>query len=250
MTQTDLDPTRVVHRESLPGARNWSFIIRRGFTLRLTDPNGGANVSLLAYNAAEKLERYNAADTLKAQHTAFLTKGHVCYSDMGRVLLSLTEDSCGWHDTMCGVSNAEEVRRQYGEGRYQELRNGFHRNGRELFLIELGKWGLGKRDLVANLNLFSKVTVDDSGALHFHEGHSKAGDFVDLRAEMDTLVVLNTCPHPLDLAHGWNPKPVELAIWRNDPPGDDDPCRTSCEENRRGFDNTAIYHCQYGGADR
>lgn len=245
MTTPPLDTTRVVHQELLPGARNTSFILRRGFALRLTDRRGGANCSVLMYNAHERLERYNMADTLKAQHTAFLTQGHVCYSDMGRVLCSITADSCGWHDTVCGVSHAAGVAARYGEARYQEHRNAFHRSGRELFLIELGKWGLGRRDLVANINFFSKVTVDDAGAMHFHPGHSQAGAHVDLRAEMDTLVVLNTCPHPLDPGADWVPRPVDLAIYRADPVAADDPCMISCEENRRGFANTAIYHCQY-----
>jgi urea carboxylase-associated protein 2 len=245
MTIDTIDPDRVVHRELLPGARNWSFVIRRGFALRLTDRRGGANCSVLMYNAHEKLERYNMADTLKAQHTAFLTKGHVCYSDMGRVLCSIVEDTCGWHDTVCGVSNNAAVSAKYGEARYQEHRNAFHRSGRELFLIEMGKWGLGRRDLVANVNFFSKVTVDDDGAMRFHAGHAKAGDHVDLRAEMDTLVILNTCPHPLDPSTEWAPPPVELTVYRADPVAEDDVCMNSCDENRRGFANTAVYHCQY-----
>jgi urea carboxylase-associated protein 2 len=244
MTAPALDPERVVHREILPGARNWSLVIRRGFALRITDIRGGANCSALFYNANEKLERYNMADTLKAQHTAHLTRGHVCYSDMGRILVSIIGDSVGWHDPFGGVSNAALVRERFGERRYQEARNGFFRNGRELFLIELGKWGLGRRDLVSNVNFFSKVAVDDQGDMRFQEGHSKAGDCVDLRAEMDTLVVLNTCPHPLDPAVEWSPKPVDLAIWRADPASPDDVCRMSCPENARGFANTAIYHCQ------
>jgi len=238
-------PSAIVHRELLPGARNWSFIVRRGYTLRLTDHKGGANCSALFYNAQEKLERYNMADTLKAQHTARLTKGHVCYSDMGRILVSIVEDTCGWHDTVCGVSDAALVRARYGEARYQEHRNAFHRNGRELFLIELGKWGLGRKDLVPNVNFFSRVTVDDTGDLRYEPENSKAGDYVDLRAELDTLVVLNTCPHPLDPATEWTPRPVELSIRKADPVSDDDVCLNTCPENRRGFANTAIYHCQY-----
>jgi urea carboxylase-associated protein 2 len=245
MTTETRNSQRILHTELLPGARNWSFVIRRGHTLRLTDVKGGANCSALFYNAAEKLERYNMADTLKAQHTAFLTKGNVCYSDMGRILFSITEDTCGWHDTISGVSDAAMVTSKYGEARYQEHRNAFHRNGRDLFLIELGKWGLGRRDLVPNVNFFSKVAVDEAGAMHFVPGNSAAGDYVDLRAEMDTLIVLNTCPHPLDPSGDWSPKPMQLAIRKSEPMSEDDACLISCDENRRGFANTAIYHCQY-----
>lgn len=245
MTAESIDPDRIVHSELLPGARNWSFVIRRGFALRLADRRGGGNCSALFFNANDRLERYNMADTLKAQHTACLTAGHVCYSDMGRILVSIVEDTCGWHDPIGGVSNAELVRQRYGEARYQERRNAFHRDGRGLFLIELGKWGLGRKDLAANINFFSKVAVDDAGRMAFVPGHSKPGAHVDLRAEMDTLVVLNTCPHPMDPAPEWSPKPIELTIYRADPVGPDDLCLTSCPENARGFANTAIYHCQY-----
>ncbi len=245
MTSDTIARDRIVHSELLPGARNWSFIIRRGFALRLMDKRGGGNCSALFYNAHDRLERYNMADTLKAQHTAYLTKGHVCYSDMGRILMSVVEDSCGWHDTISGVSNAGMVRERYGEARYQEHRNAFHRDGRGLFLVELGKWGLGRRDLVANVNFFSKVVVDEAGQMAFLPGHSRPGAYLDLRAEMDTLVVLNTCPHPLDPSPEWAPKPIELTIYRADLVAADDVCLTNCPENGRGFANTAIYHCQH-----
>ncbi len=238
-------PDHIVLQDHLHGGESGSFILRRGYTLRLTDSEGGANVAALFYNAAEKLERYNMADTLKAQHIFYLTAGYVCYSDMGRILVSLTADTCGWHDTVCGVSNAALVREKYGEGRYQELRNDFYRNGRDRFLVELGKWGLGKRDLVANVNFFSKVTADGDGQLRFHPGTSHAGAFVDLRAEMDVLVVLHTCPHPLDPHPGYAPRPAALTLWESGiGGGPDDPCRLSRPENARGFANTARHFCQ------
>lgn len=228
----------VLYEDLLPAGTHCSFVLRRGTTLRLTDLEGGANVSALLYNFEEKLERYNMPDTLKAQHTAFLTKGHVCYSDMGRILVSVTADSCGWHDTVCGVSHAEDVRRQHGERRFQEHRNEMYRNGYDSLLVELGKWGLGKRDLCAPINFFSKVTADDAGTLAFCSGHSRAGDYVDLRAEMHVLIALSGCPHPLDPAPEYRPRQVRLTVRRAPAPATDDPCRLSCPENARGFINT------------
>jgi len=233
-----LDPKLVLWEEGVPGGAHWSGVIRRGNTLRVTDTNGGANVSMLFYNHEEKLERYNMADTLKGQHTVFLTKGNVCYSDMGRVLCSITEDTCGWHDTICGVSNASMVRRKYGEARYQEKHNDYYRNGYDSLLNEVGKYGLGKRDLVASLNLFSKVVVEENGNMKFQQGNSNAGDFVDLRFEMHTLVVLSTCQHPLDPEPAYNPGDINLTTWCSGAAGDDDPCRNSCSENQRAFINT------------
>lgn len=229
---------QLILEETLLGGAMRSLVIRRGCVLRLTDTEGGANVSALFFNAAHPPERYNMPDTLKAQHTAYLTRGFVLYSDMGRVLFSVTEDSCGWHDTLCGTTDAKGTARKYGPSSYQTERNAFHRNGRDNFLIELSKHGLGKRDLSANVNLFSKVTVDDDGAMQFHAGHSKPGASIDLRAEMDVLTVLSNTPHPMDPSTTWAPKPVRLRVLRGAAPGPDDFCRNFRPENVRGFENT------------
>lgn len=234
---------RLLYRTTLTGSSGmWSKIIGRGKTLRLTDLEGGANVGLLLYNALERHERYNMPDTLKGQQVFFLTSGCCLHSDMGRLLASITADSSGWHDTVCGCSDAELVRAKYGEQSYQTARNAFYRNGRECFLIELAKWGLGERDLVPNLNLFSKVLADADGALTFDPSHARAGAAIDLRCEMDVLVVLNTCPHPFDPSPNYAAKPVMLEVFRSDAVADDDACLRAHPENARAYANNEIYH--------
>jgi len=223
-----------------PGA-SWSHVLKRGTALRITDLEGGANVGALFYNFECPVERYNMPDTLKAQHIARLTKGFVLYSDMGRVLCSITDDSVGWHDPIGGASNRQLAAEKYGRATYQEVRNDYIKNGRDSFLIELGKWGLGPRDLISNVNFFSRVDVAADGGMTYHAGNSKAGDYVELRAEMNVLVILNTCQHPLDPAPKYAPKPVQLSIRKVDPPAADDPCRLSRPENERGFTVTERY---------
>lgn len=225
----------LLFEEYLPGGSSWSSIVRRHTTLRITDLEGGANVGLMAYNAAQPLDRLNLPDTLKAQYTAKLARRHVLMSDMGHVLLSITSDSCGWHDPLGGHGIAALVRRKHGERTYQEARNDRHRNAHDNFLVELGKHGLGQRDFVANVNLFSRLDVDTAGRLHFHPGNSPAGASVDLRAEMDVLVVLDTCPHPLDPNPNYAPKPVQLTLLKTSAPGKDDDCRNFRGENQRAF---------------
>jgi hypothetical protein len=220
----------------------WSGVISRGKTLRLTDLEGGANVGLLLYNADQPIERYNMPDTLKGQHIFHVRAPFCLHSDMGRVFASIVADSAGWHDTVCGCSDAKLVAQKYGEKNYQTARNEFYRNGRDCFLIELAKYGLGKRDLVPNLNLFSKVVADDSGKLSFVSSHSKAGGTIDLRFEMNTLVVLNTCQHPLDPDPVYHPRNVKLEVFVSAPPSADDPCRNSRPENVRAFINTENYY--------
>ena len=180
-------------------------------------------------------------DTLKAQHIARLTKGFVLYSDMGRVLCSITEDSVAWHDPIGGCSNAALVKAKYGEAKYQDCRNDYHKNSRDSFLVELGKWGLGPRDLIANVNFFSRVDVADDGGMAFHPGNSQPGSYVELRAEMNVLTIFNTCQHPLDPNPKYDPRPVQISIRRVAAPGPDDPCRLSRPENGRGFTLTERY---------
>lgn len=227
---------KLLYDETLPGGGHWSAILRRGRCLRVTDPEGGANVALLAFNATEKSERLNLPDSLKCQHTARITAGHCLYSDMGHVLLCVTADSAGWHDPIGGISTADEIRARYGEGNYQTLRNGFHRNGRDNLLVELGKWGLGPADLVMNLNLFSRLDAGADGELRWHPQPSPACAHVDLFAPMDTLVVLTALQHPMDPATTYAPKPVQLGVYAvDDTTAATAACRSARPENGRGL---------------
>jgi urea carboxylase-associated protein 2 len=227
--------------EPLRGGQMWSRVLKRGQVLRLTDVEGGAAVAALLFNADFPLERYNMPDTLKAQHIARVTTGNVLYSDMGRVLCSVIADTCGWHDTITGLENQAQSVQKYGVGDYQALRNDWHRNSRDNLLVELAKYGLGKRDFGPNLNFFVKVAADADGKLSWVSGNSKPGSSLELRSEMNTLVLLSNTPHPLDPATQYRTKPVQLAVRVGEPVRSDDACRTSCPENERGFALTEAY---------
>jgi uncharacterized protein len=235
------DQERAPLVESLRGGQMWSRILKRGQVLKLTDIEGGAAVAALFYNADQPLERYNMPDTLKAQHIARITVGNVLFSDMGRVLVSVIADTAGWHDTITGHLTAKASLAKYGPGTYQKLRNDFFRNTRDNFLIELAKFGLGKRDLHANLNFFVKVAADAEGNLAWVPKSSPPGACVELRAELNTLVVLSNTPHPLDPTPEYAPKPVALELRSGERAAEDDLCRRSCPENERGFELTEIY---------
>ncbi|MEG1209628.1 MAG: urea carboxylase-associated family protein [Leclercia sp.] len=230
-----------LHDAVLPGGGHHSFVLKRGQILRMTDIEGGANVSLMMLNAHEKSERLNLPDTLKGQHTARLTAGHCFYSDMGRVLAGIINDTCGWHDPFGGVLNAAEVTEKYGQGRYQELRNGFFRNGTDNLLVEMGKWDLNLEDLLMVVNFFSKVSVDDSGLFHFHTGHSLPGSYVELFAPMDVLVVMTALQHPMDPSTEYAPRPVQLS-WRQ---AEDEEAAIKAlltrPENDRAIANTQLF---------
>lgn len=238
----DLKEDTVLFSDVVPGGGHWSYSLPRGTTLRMTALEDGANISVVLYSARERLERYNMPDSLKAQHTAHYTRGHVLMSDMGRALASITADSVGWHDPLGLLLDNQLMHEKYGDHPYQTYRNAMYRSGRDGLLIEIGKYGLTKRDLVAPVNFFSKVSVDAEGRFQFSSGHAKAGDHVDLRMDMDVLLAFSTAPHPLDPAPKYAPKRIGLAVWRSGPAPNDDYCRAFRPENARAMHNTDMLY--------
>ncbi len=238
----DLPADKVLFSELVPGGGHWSYRLPRGTTLRITALEAGANLSLVLYSAQEKLERYSMPDSLKAQHTAHYTRGHVLMSDMGRAMASITADSVGWHDPLGLLLDKQRMQEKYGSHDYQGFRNDMHRSGRDGLLIEIGKYGLSRRDLIAPVNFFSKVAVDAEGRFHFVPGHAKAGDHVDLRLDMDVLAAFSSAPHPLDPRPEYRPGRIGLALWRSGPAPADDFCRRFRPENARALHNTDMLY--------
>lgn len=234
--------SEVMYRDTIAAGSHWSMLVRRGMILRLIDSVGGANVGMLMYNPMNKLERYNAPDTLKCQHTFKLTQGHCLYSDMGRIFCSVVSDTVGWHDTIGGYLTDSAMAKKYPLASYQEARNEWTLSGEHSFMVELAKYELGVRDLSANVNWFSKVAADEDGQLSYQEGNSQAGDYVDLRFEMDTLVVLSTCPHPMHIGDKYPRSPINYELRKAPMINEDDECANACTENKRGFKNNALYH--------
>lgn len=228
-----------------PGEK-WSGSIQRGCSIQFTALEDGANLSLLAYNARDLSERYNMPDTLKAQHTFYLTEGNVMMSDNGRVLASVTEDTLGWHDTVSGYTSKAWTDQHHGKTSYQEWRNEWNRNGEENFVVELVRNGMGVRDLTANVNLFSKVYIDEAGGMHYETDHCRAGSAVTLRAEMDVLFILSNTPNPLNPASRYPSVPIKVEAFEGTPAGPDDECVMRCPENRRAFENTWDYQLLVG----
>lgn len=221
----------VLKSETIPGGWYWSTRVPRGQTLRLADPSGAASISTLIWNAADTSERLNAADTLKIQWTAKLTQGRLLFSDMGRVLASITDDTAGGdHDALVGGSTPATNARKYGDAAL--------RNTRENFQLAVAKLGMGPRDIPPCVTFFAPVKTQEGGVFAWVPSAPNPGRYVDLRAEMDLLVVLSNCPHPLDPAPTYAPPSVEAVLWKSTTPAADDYCRTATEESVRGFENT------------
>jgi uncharacterized protein len=201
----DVIPGRVVEDRTVPPGGEWSGRVAAGHVVRLVDLEGRQAIDFLCYDAADPSERYNAADTLKVAGTLFVTTGHALYSDMGRRLFTIVADTCGRHDTIGGCCSAESNRLRYGvEGTP---------NCRDNFLRALARLGLGKKDIVANVNFFMNVPVGPDGKMAIVDGLSRPADYVDLRAETDTLVALSNCPQIYNPCNGGRPTPIRLVVY-------------------------------------
>ncbi|MDZ4379883.1 MAG: DUF1989 domain-containing protein [Parvibaculum sp.] len=226
-------------KETVPGGWAQALPLARGETLRVVNTQGTPGVSLVFYNAKDRSERFNAGDTVKIQWNARLSQGRVLFSDMGRVLASITDDTYGRNDALAGGSSQATNADKYG--------NAALRNTRDNFILLASKNGLDKRDIPPCLTLFAPVGVDGAGRFRWEGEGAAPGDHVDLRAELDLLVFVSNAPHPL-APGAYDPKAIDLLVWKSPPPAVDDFCRTATEEAIRGFENNARYLAALGEA--
>lgn len=219
-----------IHVETIPGGWYWSTTLKAGDTIRIAQDHGPSAVSLVAWSSADPSERLNLPDTVKVQWTTAIARGRVLFTDMGRVLFSVTEAASTAHDALVGGSTAASNAPRYA---------GDQRNTRDNFILVAGKLGLDRRDIPSALTLFAPVRVDAEGNFIWRDELRVAGDYVELRAEMDLIIALSNCPHPLDPSPDYAPQPVTVTRFRA-PVAADDPCRTATAEAVRGFENNAM----------
>jgi hypothetical protein len=224
-----------------PGEK-WSGNIGRGKYIHFKAMGDNANISMLMYNMRDTSERYNMPDTLKAQYTAYLTTGDILMSDNGRVLASIIEDTCGWHDTISGYLTRKMADKRYGVSKYEMDRNDWLRSGEENFKVELIRNGMGPRDLVPCVNLFAKVYCERDGSMHYDKEHCKKDMTVTLRTEMDMIVILSNTPNILDESKAYPAVPIAINIYEAPPVDLLDQCITRRHENYRAFENTWEYY--------
>ena len=195
---------------TVPARAPYSATLKAGQTMRIIDLESQQAVDALFYNPHDLSERYSAQDTLAAQAaeggTFYLQTGSVLRSNEGRPMITITADTCSFHDTNAGACSCESNTVRFGH----ETR--FMHACRENFLAELGRYGMGKRDLVSNVNFFMNVPIRPNGELTVDDGVSAPGGYVDLRAEMDVLVFISNCPQVNNPCNGFRPTPIRIII--------------------------------------
>lgn len=186
--------------------------LRKGQTVRIVDVEGNQSADTLFFNADDYSDRYSAQDTIREQGSIYLTTGTRLLSNEGNVLLTIVADTCGRHDTLGGACSTESNMVRYAlEKRHMHA-------CRQSFVKGVLDWkhGLEKRDIASNVNFFMNVPVAPEGELTFADGVSSAGKYVELRAEMDVLMLMSNCPQLNNPCNAFNPTPLRILIW--DPP--------------------------------
>lgn len=201
------DPADAIHDFEIAARKPWSHVLRRGQRLRIVDSHGQQAVDTLFYNAVDYAERYSAQDTLREQGSAYVVEGTLLISNEGRVMARIVANTGGLHDTSAGACSCEANTVRFGHHvKYQHA-------CRENFVLEVTKYGMTKRDIPPNVNFFMNVPVEPDGSLAIVDGVSKAGDYVELVAEMDLLVVISNCPQINNPCNGFFPTPVRALIF-------------------------------------
>ena len=193
-----------------------SFVheIAQGQFVRIVDLEGNQAVDTLFYNAANYADRYSAQDTMRAQGNIYLTTGTRLISTLRNTLLTIVADTCGRHDTLGGACSTESNMVRYAiEKRSMHACRQSFLKGALAWSDTPGHMLLDKRDLTANINFFMNVPVTPEGKLTFEDGVSDAGKYVELRAEMDVLMVISNCPQLNNPCNAYNPTPARVLIW-------------------------------------
>ncbi len=203
--------------EVVAAGEPWMGRVPKGGIFRIVDLEGNQAVDTLFYNAADTDEHYSAQQTMRAQGNIYLTTGSNLRSNLGHLMLTITDDTCGRHDTLGGACSAESNTVRYAlEKRHMHA-------CRDNFLLALARYdsGLMKRDLPSNINFFMNVPVTPAGRLTFADGISGPGRYVEMRAAMDLLVLISNCPQLNNPCNAYNPTPTRLLVWdmerRDDP---------------------------------
>ena len=207
--ESRLDPKHAVLDHTLPAGEPYLLEIKKGQTLRIVDVEGNQAVDVIFYNRNDGAEHYSATQTLLRQGGIYLTTGSVLYSDDGNAMLTIVADTCGRHDTLGGACAAESNTVRYA------LQKKFMHSCRDNYLTALqhADIGLGKRDLVPNVNFFMNVPVTEAGELTFADGVSAPGKYVELRAEMDIWMLVSNCPQLNNPCNAYNPTPARFLLW-------------------------------------
>jgi urea carboxylase-associated protein 1 len=205
------ETSELVRDEVLAARAPWAHVVEGGQTLRIIDLGGNQAVDCLLYAAADTTHRYSSADTISSQGNIFLVAGTVLRSNEGEPMMTITDTTCAYHDTIGGACSRESNTLRYGH-------HTAHQHACVDNFLDAGlRYGLGKRDLVSNINWFMNVPVGADGTLGIVDGISAPGLSVDIRAEMDVLVLISNCPQINNPCNGFDPTPVQLQVWTGTP---------------------------------
>ncbi|ABI62644.1 urea amidolyase associated protein UAAP2 [Granulibacter bethesdensis] len=208
--ESNLAPENASYRNTVKAGDYWMHVVKAGQNLRIVDLEGNQSADTLFFSAKDPSERYSAENTVREQGNVYLTTGSKLYSQDGNVMLEITADTVGRHDTLGGACATES-----NTVRYALDKKTMHacRDSWLLAVAENDHLGLTKRDIAHNINFFMNVPVTPEGGLTFEDGLSAPGKYVEMIAAMDVIVLISNCPQLNNPCNAYNPTPIEVVVW-------------------------------------
>ena len=188
--ESNLKIEDAIYNEVVNAGEGWMHKVLKGQTFRILDIEGNQAVDTMFYDMTNLEDHYSAITTIVMQKNIYLTTGSILRTESGKPLLEITADLTGRHDTLGGACSS-----QSNTVRYAREKIDMH-NCRDSFMLQLSKnnYDLGKRDLAPNINFFMNVPVTKEGGLKFDDGVSAPGNYVEMKALEDTIVLISNCP--------------------------------------------------------
>ena len=169
----------------VPGYEGRAVEVATGERIRITDIEGEQIGDLFALSQADHTEFLSTAVTRMINASLFPEVGGVFHSSSHRpVLTFLADNSPGPHDTLMAPCDRELYA---ARGQHD------HPNCRENYLAAAETAGLSHAIVPDPVNVFQNSPARDDGTIDVRGTLSKPGDHIELRAEMDIILILTAC---------------------------------------------------------
>jgi urea carboxylase-associated protein 1 len=200
-----LVPGNVIQEDVLPPGRPWAGPVRKGQVIRLIDIEGQQVGDFVCFNLDRLDEKFSPPNTANLNRTIRLTAGNTLYSDEASKMFTIIADTVGLHDVLAGACSRFTNLVRYGVPDTA--------NCRDNFAEALAPHGIGWKDVPYAFNIFMNVPIGADASMTIAEPISRAGDYIDLRADMDCLVAISNCPQTRNACNAGTLKPLRVVVY-------------------------------------
>lgn len=187
----------------VPARQGRAVRLGAGQAIQIINSHGQQVVDTWCFSAADLSEFMSMEHLHGMLETIFPTEGDALITNRRRPILMLEHDtSPGRHDTVIAACD---------RFRYAQLGcEDHHDNCTDNLFAAMAELALTPPECPSPLNLWMNIPVGPDGRISWGEPLCKAGDHVVLRAVMDCIVVMSTCPQDMIPINGADCTPTEV----------------------------------------